>query len=404
MKKKWSMAVLVLCASLLLAACGAGGGESVRAETEDGQTSGEEKESNASEEPEYQAKLDAVDPAAYGNAKGLTLEKGAYISIIGKTDGGQYWEEVKEGAQQAAADINAELGYEGEDQVRVTYSGPAESDNVDEQVNILDEELARYPVALGIAITDAQACDVQFDLAAESDIPVVAFDSGSDYQGLMATVATDNPTAAAYAADQMAELTGGSGQIAVFAQDSKSQSALQRVNGFVSRLQQQYPDIQVISVYYMDQLEAMGQIVADEINAGTYQRPGADSEMEQEVTAENITEEDVMDYIFAKYPEIKGCYGTSGEAVELITGTLDRLEKEDMAVLGFDADEEEVTAMEEGKIDGLVVQNPFGMGYAAVIASARAACDLNNEAYVNTGYVWMTPDNMDSEEIQAMLY
>ncbi len=404
MKKKWSMAVLALCASLLLAACGAGGGESVRAETEDGQTSGEEKESNASEEPEYQAKLDAVDPAAYGNAKGLTLEKGAYISIIGKTDGGQYWEEVKEGARQAAADINAELGYEGEDQVRVTYSGPAESDNVDEQVNILDEELARYPVALGIAITDAQACDVQFDLAAESDIPVVAFDSGSDYQGLMATVATDNPAAAAYAADQMAELTGGSGQIAVFAQDSKSQSALQRVNGFVSRLQQQYPDIQVISVYYMDQLEAMGQIVADEINAGTYQRPGADSEMEQEVTAESITEEDVMDYIFTKYPEIKGCYGTSGEAVELITGTLDRLEKEDMAVLGFDADEEEVTAMEEGKIDGLVVQNPFGMGYAAVIASARAACDLNNEAYVNTGYVWMTPDNMDSEEIQAMLY
>ena len=311
---------------------------------------------------------------------------------------------MKEGTRQAAADINAELGYEGEDQVRVTYSGPAESDNVDEQVNILDEELARYPVALGIAITDAQACDVQFDLAAESDIPVVAFDSGSDYQGLMATVATDNPAAAAYAADQMAELTGGSGQIAVFAQDSKSQSALQRVNGFVSRLQQQYPDIQVISVYYMDQLEAMGQIVADEINAGTYQRPGADSEMEQEVTAENITEEDVMDYIFAKYPEIKGCYGTSGEAVELITGTLDRLEKEDMAVLGFDADEEEVTAMEEGKIDGLVVQNPFGMGYAAVIASARAACDLNNEAYVNTGYVWMTPDNMDSEEIQAMLY
>ena len=404
MKKKWSMAVLVLCASLLLAACGAEGGESVRAETEDGQTSGEEKESNASEEPEYQAKLDAVDPAAYGNAKGLALEKGAYISIIGKTDGGQYWEEVKEGARQAAADINAELGYEGEDQVRVTYSGPAESDNVDEQVNILDEELARYPVALGIAITDAQACDVQFDLAAESDIPVVAFDSGSDYQGLMATVATDNPAAAAYAADQMAELTGGSGQIAVFAQDSKSQSALQRVNGFVSRLQQQYPDIQVISVYYMDQLEAMGQIVADEINAGTYQRPGADSEMEQEVTAESITEEDVMDYIFTKYPEIKGCYGTSGEAVELITGTLDRLEKEDMAVLGFDADEEEVTAMEEGKIDGLVVQNPFGMGYAAVIASARAACDLNNEAYVNTGYVWMTPDNMDSEEIQAMLY
>ena len=111
-----------------------------------------------------------------------------------------------------------------------------------------------------------------------------------------------------------------------------------------------------------------------------------------------------MDYLFAKYPDLTGCYGVSGDSVELITETLDRLEKEDVAVMGFDAEEEEVAAMEEGKIDGLVVQNPFGMGYASVIAAARAACDLNNEAYVNTGCVWMTPDNLESEEIQNMLY
>ena len=122
------------------------------------------------------------------------------------------------------------------------------------------------------------------------------------------------------------------------------------------------------------------------------------------MTAEEITEEDIMDYLFAKYPDLKGCYGVSGESVELILETLDRLEKEDVAVIGFDAEEEEVAAMEEGKVDGLAVQNPFGMGYAAVIAAARAACDLNNEAYVNTGYVWMTPDNLESEEIQDMLY
>ena len=43
---------------------------------------------------------------------------------------------------------------------------------MDEQVNILDEELARYPVAVGISVVDATACEVQFDLAAENDIPV----------------------------------------------------------------------------------------------------------------------------------------------------------------------------------------------------------------------------------------
>ena len=32
------------------------------------------------------------------------------------------------------------------------YSGPSDKDNVDEQVNILDEELSRYPAALAILL------------------------------------------------------------------------------------------------------------------------------------------------------------------------------------------------------------------------------------------------------------
>lgn len=46
-------------------------------------------------------------------------------------------------------------------------------------MNLLDEELDRYPVAVGISIVDLQACQVQFDLATDSEIPVVTFDSGS---------------------------------------------------------------------------------------------------------------------------------------------------------------------------------------------------------------------------------
>lgn len=400
MKKKWSLTALLLSMSLVLGACVPANGGT---DAEDTAGAGAEQEEPQDEKPEYQEELDVIDPAAYGNARGLSLEKGSYISIIGKSEGGQYWDAVKEGALQAAEDINRELGYEGDDEVKVTYSGPAESNNVDEQVSILDEELDRYPVALGISIADMQACEVQFDLAAESDIPVVAFDSGSDYQGLMATVSTDNADAAAYAAGQMGQLLEGKGKIAIFAPDSKSQSVLTRVNSFVKQLGQDYPEVQVAFVYYGDQIEELQETVAGEIQAGTYQR-GEEAEDPQEVTAEEITEEDVMDYLFAKYPDLTGCYGVSGDSVKLITETLDRLEKEDVAVMGFDAEEEEVAAMEEGKIDGLVVQNPFGMGYAAVIAAARAACDLNNEAYVNTGYVWMTPDNLESEEIQNMLY
>ena len=259
MKKKWSLTALLLSMSLVLGACVPANGGT---DAEDTAGAGAEQEEPQDEKPEYQEELDVIDPAAYGNARGLSLEKGSYISIIGKSEGGQYWDAVKEGALQAAEDINRELGYEGDDEVKVTYSGPAESNNVDEQVSILDEELDRYPVALGISIADMQACEVQFDLAAESDIPVVAFDSGSDYQGLMATVSTDNADAAAYAAGQMGQLLEGKGKIAIFAPDSKSQSVLTRVNSFVKQLGQDYPEVQVAFVYYGDQIEELQETVA----------------------------------------------------------------------------------------------------------------------------------------------
>ena len=49
------------------------------------------------------------------------------------------------------------LATKGKKAVKVVYSGPSDKDNVDEQVNILDEELSRYPAALAISIADAQS-------------------------------------------------------------------------------------------------------------------------------------------------------------------------------------------------------------------------------------------------------
>lgn len=77
---------------------------------------------------------------------------------------------------------------------------------------------------------------------------------------------------------------------------------------------------------------------------------------------------------------------------------------EGVPVVGYDANEEELKALKEGKIAGLIVQNPFGMGYASVIAAARAALSMANEANIDTGYLWVTKDNLESEEIQKMLY
>lgn len=369
-----------------------------------------QKGTTKTEEKSYQGKLDLISPAAYNNVDGLKLDKGDYISIIGKANGTQYWEEVKKGVVQAAEDINTALGYTGKDKVKVTYNAPDNADNVDDQVNLLDEELDRYPAAIGISIVDLQACQVQFDLATDSEIPVVTFDSGSDYQGVAADVSTDNEAAGKEAAEKLAEAMGDTGEIALFIQDSKSQAALAREKAVTDELTANHPNISVVNVYHMDELTTMQKTIADEINAGTY-RP-ADSELpdgvlteENAVTADSITEDQVVDYILAKHPNITGCFAANGDAVKLAVDGLERnkMEKK-VKVVGFDANDDEIKDLQDGKVDGLIVQNPFGMGYATVIAAARASLDMGNEAVVNTGYTWVTKENLKTEEVQKILY
>ncbi|MDY2813024.1 MAG: substrate-binding domain-containing protein [Dorea sp.] len=405
MKRRIRVLAVLLSAAMFAGACQA---EPQKTEEE----KKIEKEQNiVKEEKEYQAKLNLIQPSAYSNADGLKLEKGSYISIIGKAKGNDYWDEVEKGALQAAADINEQLGYEGKDKIKVTYSAPDTADDVDEQVNILDEELARYPIAVGIAIADAKACEVQFDLATDSEIPVVAFDSGSDYQGVMATVSTDNEAAAKEAAVKLAEEIGDEGEIILFVQDSKSKAALLREKGITEEIQTNHPNISIVNVYHMDQLEEMQKIVADEINAGTYQidkeetgEDAADGAEREKVTPESITEEQVIDYILAKHPNIKGCLATNEGSLLLALDGLERNAMNTVKVVGFDASEKEVQALSDGKVTGLIAQNPFGMGYATVVAAARAALNMGNEAVVNTGYTWVTQEGLEEEAIQKILY
>ncbi len=425
--RKW--AAVFLCGVMCI--CGCSGKDSAQ-EQEKPVSTETKKEQTKKKEKEYQKKLDMVKPSAYDNVMGLNLEEGTTLSIIGKAEGVPYWDEVKRGAEQAVKDINDNLGYEGRKQVKVTYSAPSTPDNVDEQVNILDEELARYPAALGISIADTKACEVQFDLAAESDIPVVAFDSGSDYQGLMAMVSTDNRTAAREAAQKLAESVGEKGEVMLFIHDSKSESAMSREQAFREEMEANYPEITIAEVYYMDRLSDMQERIAAEMNgvnennenendenggiepaeavgtetAGENGEGGEKDEAladGEAIAADTISEEDAIDYLFEKHPEIKGIYATNGDAVKRALETLERNEAE-ARIVGFDADKEELEAIKDGRVEGLVLQNPFGMGYAAVIASARAALSMGNEAVVDTGYVWITRKNLEEEGIQKLLY
>ena len=393
MKKRCKMIIALLSAAMVLTACAQNTSDTDSNKANDTKTQDTSKDvaqddTETEKTKEYQAKLDMIEPSAYRDASGLSLEEGAYISIIGKGTNDDFWVQVKKGAEQAGKDINEQLGYKGKKAVKVVYSGPSDKDNVDEQVNILDEELSRYPAALAISIADAKACEVQFDQAGWNGTPIVTFDSSSDYPGISAFVSTDNSASATEAANRLTEAMGESGEVMLFMQDSKSQVAQTRENAFVSQIQSTYPNITIVETYHMDQID-------------TYKNQMI-QELATDKQAADITEEEVIDYLFEKHPNVKGCFASNSDAMELV---LDEMERKNVSpfIVGYDVNDDSMEALKAGKIDGLVVQNPFGMGYAATIASARAALNMGNEAFVNTGYVWVTKQNLNDEAVQSIL-
>lgn len=394
------------------------------------------------EVPEWQENLDAISPAVYADIGELDLEPGTYISVIGKTENSSYWQQVAAGVQQAADDINERLGYSGSDAVRVLFNAPADGEDIDEQVNILDEEMARYPDVIAIASIDENASEVQFDLAIANGISIVAFDSGNSYQGIQCTCMTNNTEAAAMGAEKLCEAIGESGEVALIVPDSVSGNAKDRVSAFQQEISENHPGVSIVETIYMDQIDKIKReaaaeelgVSAEELAAWTAEAEGGQTAADEAQaesdgtdadgdTSENISDEartrledidsiagrmsdeDAIVYYLEKHPDLKGCFGTNDETVLLGAQALQSMGKtEDIVMMGFDAGKDQLSALSDGSIDGLVVQNPFGMGYATVVAAARTALEIGNEAQVDTGFVWVDAENMEDESIQPMLY
>lgn len=434
-RNRWAALLLAAVMSLSVCAC---------AEEKKEPTFTGEK----TKEAEYQDYLNMISPAVYGNVQGLALEPGTYISIIGKSESAAYWKMLEKGVMQAAEDLNASLGYTGDDKIKVTYNAPADDENIDEQVNILDEELARYPDVVGIASVDEDACMVQFDLATTNGIPIISLDSGNTYKGIQCVVKTDNEDAARTGAYKLADEIQ-EGAVLLIVHDSESESAREREESFIAQMKEE-GTVNVAKIIYLDQMEQLKQeIIADQSEAEETTGDVAEETMEETATSadtqtasetvveetkvENadaeakaekdqlaeqrytevsqISDEEAIQYYIKKY-EVKGIFGTNPKVTQFGLKVIEAFEnvdeeteeQEEIVLMGFDAGTDQLTALKEGKLKGLVVQNPFGIGYASVVAAARTALEIGNEAVVHTGYVWVTADNMEEESIQKMLY
>lgn len=372
MKKIFRFISIITCLSFLLCACT--NGQSGSDVEPDGSTN-----TNETVETSEQSKLNVITPTAYSHVNNINLEPGSSISIIGRYSDDSFWSQVEAGANYAIEQINAALGYTGSDKIKLAYSAPEVRDDVNEQINILDEELSRYPVAIGIAAIDTSACSLQFDLASENNIPIITVDSGSDYQHVATHIATDNMEAASTAASKLAYAIGEAGEVAIVVQDSTSMTALNRLEGFTDTIAADFPEISIVHTYHLDNVDPTAEV-------------------------QSLSPEDTVKMILENNPNLKGIYATNLDTTQLVAQVLTDMERTDLTLVGFDGGEEQLALLEDGTVDGLILQNPFGMGYATVIAAARVTGELGNDSFINTGYVWVTKDNMTDTTIANMLY
>ena len=92
--------------------------------------------------------------------------------------------------------------------------------------------------------------------------------------------------------------------------------------------------------------------------------------------------------------DVAGAPGTPGSTAA----------RKGVVFVGFDASEPLVDAMRQGKIQGLVVQNPIRMGELSVKTMVKHLEKQPVEPKVSTGEVLVTPENMNDPEIAKLIH
>lgn len=285
-----------------------------------------------------------------------------YIAIVSKGFQHQFWQAVKQGAEEQAEEMGVEI----------TFEGPADETQVEEQITMLTNALAKQPDAIGFAALDSQAAAPMLEDAKSKDIPVIAFDSGVDSDIPLTTAATDNKAAAAEAAKHLSELIGAKGKVGVIVHDQTSLTGKERRDGFLEWMEANAPDVEVLPVQYGDGDQAKSA--------------------------------DIAKSILAANPDLAGLYGANeGSAIGALKG-VEESGNTEVVVVGFDSGKAQIDAITNGTMAGAITQNPVGMGRELVKAAVAAIDGEDLPETIDTGFYWYDADTIADPEIAAVLY
>lgn len=288
------------------------------------------------------------------------------IAVIPKGTTHEFWKSVHAGAVKASRELDVEI----------VWKGPLKEDDLKSQIDLVQSFTAQGVSGIVLAPLNDTALGASVKSAVRSKVPVVIFDSDLKGEEHVSFVATDNRAAGRLAGEQMVKLLEGKGNVVVLRYQEGSASTHHREEGFLEAIRKS-PGIKLVS----------------DNQYGGATTETAFSASETLLIAQN-----------AEKGAVSGIF-TPNESTTF--GMLLALDKTKLAgktkLIGFDASDKLVAALRDGKIDGLVLQDPFTMGYLGVKTMVRHLKGEKVEKRIDTGSKLVTKANMNEPEIKRLL-
>ena len=334
----------------------------------------------------------AKSSTAKSSAAASTTSGSKHIDVIAKGFQHQFWKAVELGTQNAAKEFGVE----------VTFQGPDNESAIAQQVEYLNTAIAKKPAAICLAALDTQASIPSIQSAMEAGIPIIGFDSGvpdAPKGAIKANASTNNAVAGALAADELYKLIESKikdakepVRIGVVAQESNSQSIVDRTKGFVDKMTE-LCGADNVSVEGHDSLknEKAGAKVVIDVGI-----PAEVKDVDAAAVASAILEKKDLIAIYGSNEFAANAIITANEG-------LDKLGADKVIAVGFDAGKKLLDAVRAKTFAGAVTQDPVQIGYQAVKLAVEAA-DGKSVSDVDTGAKWYNADNMDADDIKPCLY
>ena len=288
------------------------------------------------------------------------------IAVVPKGTTHEFWKAVHAGAEQAGKEAAVE----------VIWKGPLKEDDLKQQIEVVQSFTAQGVNGIVLAPLSDKALGASVKGAVAAKIPVVIFDSDVAGTKHKSFVATDNEAAGRMAGEKMATLLGRTGKVAVLRYQEGSASTHKREQGFLEAIR-----------------KVDGITIVSDNQYGGATTESAFEKAESLLAAQNASS--------------GGVQGVFCPNESTTFGMLLALRKSQLAgklqFVGFDASEKLVTALREGHISALVVQDPFKIGYESVRTMAALLAGKPVEGRIDTGATVVDGTNVSAPDIKALL-